>query len=92
MSAFPADADLLPAHADLCSEDDIALLVHAFYARVRADPILGPIFDAGIDDWDTHLVKLVDFWSSALRHTRRFNGAPMPKHAAMPGLSAASAW
>ena len=62
--------------------------MHAFYARVRADPMLGPIFDARIDDWDAHLVKLVDFWSSALRHTRRFDGAPMPKHAAMPGLSA----
>ena len=76
------------AYADTCTEDDIALLVHAFYARVRADEVLGPIFDARIDDWDAHLVKLVDFWSSALRHTRRFNGAPMPKHAAMTGLSA----
>ncbi len=84
----PAYADPPSAHADLCTEDEIARLVHAFYARVRADPVLGPIFDARIHDWDAHLVKLVDFWSSGLRHTRRFTGAPMPKHAAMPGLSA----
>ena len=88
MSAPPAHDDEVRAHAVLCSEDDIALLVHAFYARVRADPVLGPIFDARIHDWDAHLVKLVDFWSSALLHTRRFNGAPLPRHAAMSGLSA----
>lgn len=76
------------AYADSCTEEDIALLVHAFYARVRADDVLGPIFNSRIEDWDAHLTKLVDFWSSALRHTRRFNGAPMPKHAAMPGLDA----
>lgn len=88
MTSPSAYADAPPAHADLCTEDDIALLVHAFYARVRADAVLGPIFEARIHDWDAHLVKLVDFWSSALRHTRRFTGAPMPRHAAMPGLSA----
>lgn len=75
------------AYADTCTEDEITRLVHAFYGRVRTDPVLGPIFNARIDDWDAHLVKLVDFWSSALRHTRRFTGAPMPKHAAMPGLT-----
>ena len=64
-------------------------MVHAFYARVRRDAVLGPIFDNQISDWDRHLVKLVDFWSSMLRGTGRFTGAPMPKHVALPGLSAA---
>ena len=74
--------------AELCSEQEIETLVHAFYARVRRDPLLGPVFDAHVDDWDAHLVKLVDFWSSILRRTGRFSGAPMPKHAALPGLNA----
>jgi hemoglobin len=73
---------------DLCTEDEIKRLVHDFYARVRDDAALGPIFDAHIRDWDAHLAKMVDFWSSALRGTARFRGTPMPKHVALPGLSA----
>lgn len=74
--------------AELCNEEEVARLVHAFYARVRQDAALGPIFEAGVDDWDAHLAKLVDFWSSILRRTGRFSGAPMPRHAALPGLTA----
>lgn len=72
---------------ELCTEEEVLRLVHAFYARVRQDEILGPIFDAHIDDWDRHLARLVDFWSAILRRTARFSGAPMPRHAALPGLS-----
>lgn len=71
-----------------CTEDEVERLVHAFYARARRDAVLGPIFDAHITDWDAHLAKLVDFWSAILRRTSRFSGAPMPKHAALPGLRA----
>lgn len=61
-------------------------LVHTFYARVRQDEVLGPVFESHIDDWGGHLAKLVDFWSAILRRTTRFSGAPMPKHAALPNL------
>lgn len=73
----------------LCSEDDIKQMVQTFYARVRTDAVLGPVFNAHIDDWDAHLKLLEDFWSSLLRGTGRFFGAPMPKHIALPGLDAA---
>jgi hemoglobin len=73
----------------LCTEQEISDLVHAFYARVREDAVLGPIFNAHIADWDRHLARLVDFWSSMLLRTGRFTGAPMPKHVALPDLSAA---
>lgn len=72
----------------LCSEEEIFELVTRFYARVRRDATLGPIFNARVHDWDAHLAKLTDFWSSALRGTRRFRGTPMPVHAALPGLTA----
>ncbi len=72
----------------LCTEEEITALVHQFYAQIRRDPELGPIFNAHIDDWPAHLVTLVDFWSALLRGTQRFDGAPMPKHAALPDLSA----
>lgn len=73
----------------LCTEEEIATLVQRFYARVRRDARLGPIFNERIHDWPAHEAKLCDFWSSALRGTRRFRGTPMPVHAALPGLSAA---
>lgn len=73
---------------ELCTEDEVSDLVHTFYARVRQDDLLGPIFNTHVDDWDHHLAKLVDFWSSILRRTGRFTGSPMVKHAALPGLSA----
>lgn len=61
-------------------------LVHTFYARVRQDEVLGPVFESHIDNWGSHLANLVDFWSAILRRTARFSGAPMPKHAALPNL------
>jgi hemoglobin len=73
---------------DLCTEAEVHDLVHAFYASVRGDAQLGPIFAAHVRDWDRHLATMVDFWSGALRGTARFRGTPMPKHIALPGLSA----
>ena len=75
---------------DICSEEEITWLVHAFYARVRDDEVLGPIFASRISDWEPHLAKMVDFWSSVLRGTARFSGTPMPKHVALPNLQAST--
>ena len=72
---------------NLCTEEEISRLVHAFYTRARSDPSLGPIFDAHVTDWDAHFVQMINFWSMKLRGTNRFRGAPMPKHVALPGLT-----
>jgi hemoglobin len=62
-------------------------LVHAFYGRVRRDPLIGPIFNREIGDgWDAHLAKLCDFWSSVLLMTGRFKGQPMVIHQALPEI------
>ncbi|WMJ68651.1 group III truncated hemoglobin [Stenotrophomonas sp. 24(2023)] len=71
------------ASPDLCSEAEVTRLVHDFYARVRLEERLGPVFDAHVHDWPAHLAQLVDFWSAMLRGTRRFKGAPMSKHMAI---------
>ncbi len=71
-----------------CTEEEVTAMVHEFYAAIRMDPVLGPIFNAHVHDWDEHLVTLSDFWSSILRRTGRFSGAPMPKHIALHGLTA----
>ncbi len=81
-SAFPIPSP------DLYSEEDIAQLVHTFYAKARKDPGLGPIFEAHVQDWDAHFVQMINFWSAQLRGTSRFRGAPMPKHIALPELNA----
>lgn len=73
---------------EICTEEEISTLVYSFYDRVRADDTLGPIFDTHITDWDTHLKKMVSFWSSLMRGTGTYNGTPMPKHIALPDLSA----
>lgn len=62
------------------SEDDIRALVHTFYGRVREDGLIGPIFNARVEDWPEHLSKLCDFWSSVVLRTRRFQGRPMRAH------------
>lgn len=62
------------------TEEDIARLVPRFYARVRADEVLGPIFNRAIGDWPHHLGKLEAFWSSVMLTSGRYKGQPMVAH------------
>ena len=41
----------------------IERLVRGFYARIREDELLGPIFAARIADWEPHLQRMFAFWS-----------------------------
>ena len=71
-----------------CTDEEVVTLVHSFYARVREDELLAPIFNAHVTDWDHHLGKMVNFWSSILRGTASYHGTPMPKHVVLPDLDA----
>jgi len=62
------------------NEDGLRRVVKAFYARVRQDAELGPIFNDAIQDWPEHLEKLTDFWSSVMLTTGRYKGRPVPAH------------
>ena len=62
------------------SEETLATLVNAFYAKVRRDPELGPVFNAAVEDWPEHLEKLQAFWSSVMLTTGRYKGNPMAAH------------
>ncbi|MGH6742526.1 MAG: group III truncated hemoglobin, partial [Bradyrhizobium sp.] len=73
-----------PGVAAGVTEAQIHDQVHAFYGKIRTDPALGPIFKQAIGDWDHHLGKMCDFWSSVLLMTGRYKGAPMAVHAALP--------
>lgn len=67
---------------DVCHIDEAGLerLVHAFYARVREDAQLGPIFNRAIADWPAHLARLHAFWSSVMLTSGRYKGQPVPAH------------
>ncbi|SCW35048.1 hemoglobin [Sphingobium faniae] len=61
-------------------ESGLGQLVDAFYARIRADEELGPIFNDAIDDWPEHIEKLTAFWSSVMLTSGRYKGQPVPAH------------
>ena len=56
-------------------------LLERFYARVRADQDLGPVFNDAIGDWSHHMGVLTDFWSSVMLASGRYKGNPMQAHA-----------
>jgi hemoglobin len=59
-------------------------LVDRFYAKVRADRVLGPIFEARIADWGPHLERMTAFWSSVALMTGRYHGSPVAAHGGLP--------
>lgn len=61
-------------------EAGLEKLVARFYARVREDAELGPIFNDAIADWPEHLEKLAAFWSSVMLTSGRYKGQPVPAH------------
>lgn len=66
----------------------IADMVDTFYASVRADRLLGPIFAEAIgDDWTAHLQKMRAFWSSVLLASGTYKGNPMLAHLQLPRLT-----
>lgn len=71
------------------TEENIRRLVHGFYAAVRTDEVIGPVFAREIapDDWPVHLAKMCDFWSSVLLKTARYEGRPLPPHLRLPDIS-----
>jgi hemoglobin len=78
------------AKLDHVSEDGIKLLVDGFYAKVRRDPELAPIFLRAIPgDWGAHLAKMYAFWSSVMLTTGRYKGNPVVKHLAIPSIQPA---
>ena len=62
-------------------EPALKTVVEVFYARVREDDLIGPVFNDAIDDWPHHLAKLHDFWSSVMLTSGRYKGQPLPAHA-----------
>jgi len=54
--------------------------LRAFYGAARQDPLLGAAF-AGVADWEAHIARLSQFWSSVALMTGTYHGQPMQAHA-----------
>lgn len=71
----------IPANLD---EAKLARQVDRFYDKVRLDPMLGPVFDAVVDDWDAHKVLMTSFWATVALRTGHYRGNPLAKHQPLP--------
>lgn len=78
MSAAAAECRTM--RFDGITEESLRHLVNVFYAKVRSDPLIGPVFNAAIADWPEHLDKLQCFWSSIMLTSGRYKGRPLPAH------------
>ncbi len=61
--------------------EQIIEIVDRFYARVREDDLIGPIFnDVAQVNWETHTQKIYDFWEMLLFGSEDYKGRPFPPH------------
>ncbi|MBB4080723.1 hemoglobin [Lewinella aquimaris] len=71
--------------SDISRFEDIKVMVDAFYAEVREDELLGPIFGGVIKDrWPVHLDKMYRFWQTVLLGERTYGGSPFMPHLKLP--------
>lgn len=68
---------------------DLDRLVTAFYQRIRAHPMLGPIFARAIaaedgPEWRAHEAKIAAFWRNAIGLDRAYAGNPTRVHVENP--------
>ncbi len=71
-TAFPPPFPITPAQIDA--------QVAAFYAAVRRDARLAPIFANHVQDWPEHEARIGRFWRNAILRERVYDGSPMLAH------------
>jgi len=60
--------------------EGLSRLLRHFYADVRQDPLIDPIFNAQIKDWKHHLEVIASFWETIIGGPSTY-ARPMPmKH------------
>ncbi|HAV61939.1 MAG TPA: globin [Verrucomicrobiales bacterium] len=58
----------------------LELFLRNFYATVRIDPLIGPIFEGVVEDWPGHLAKIAGFWSLQTGGPPDYRGGMMARH------------
>jgi hemoglobin len=57
------------------TEPLIRTVILSFYAKVRRDPLLGPLFEQAIgNDWSAHIERIILFWLTATGVQRGYEG------------------
>lgn len=70
------------------SEASIKVMVDSFYAEVRKDEVLGPVFEHALHgQWDAHMPRMYAFWSTVLLGSGSFQGNVYGKHMALSGIT-----
>jgi len=64
-------------------QEGIRKLIKPFYADLRQHSIIGPIFNAHIQDWPAHLEKIADFWALQTGGVSRYRGGFGAAHVAL---------
>ena len=79
-----------PAGKGGVTRADIEALLPHFYASVRLNDRLGPIFHRHVGtsdaDWAPHLAKIGDFWANVMLKERAYQGNPMQVHLCIPDI------
>jgi truncated hemoglobin YjbI len=72
---------------DSITELAIVQLVDAFYARVREDKVLSPVFESRLaGKWDEHMPRMYAFWTKILLGRGDFQSNVFGKHMALSGI------
>ena len=69
-----------PLYDRLGGRPALLKLLRYFYADVRQQAEIAPIFAAHIEDWPAHLEKIADFWSGITGGPRLYGGGMPWKH------------
>jgi hemoglobin len=75
---------------DISNRNDIAMLVNAFYEKVKVSSI-GHFFNDVVKvDWEKHLPKMYDFWEGIVFGSSDYSGNPINTHKQVHAMHAFS--
>ena len=71
----------------LITESLIRQMVDTFYAKVRQDAVLSPVFEIQLAGrWDAHMPRMYAFWTKILLGHGDFQSNVFGKHMALEGI------
>lgn len=75
---------------DISNRNDIAMLVNAFYEKVKVSSI-GHFFNDVVKvDWEEHLPKMYNFWEGIVFGSSDYSGNPINTHKQVHSMHAFS--
>lgn len=61
-------------------QEGLLTLLTAFYADVRQQQLIGPIFQTHVEDWPAHIRHIAEFWARATGGPSRYTGSMPAPH------------